>query len=349
MVEDIIAHINDGTLAVGQRLATESMLKEQYGISINSIKRGLGILVERGILSRKRGSGTFVASTDTTVQAAMVRRDTIAIIRNKEYWRYHPFFTEQHRGILAGLAGHGWKVFDLQLENEPRVPATERDSTHRDINPTLVNLELEKRPEVSGVIWVQGSEAAASAVATEDRTVIFSGPCETLPYVSYDWQRETERLFHIALEKGARRLGVIGVMHEDQIRTMLDRACRHAGIRQKDVALTLLPCPFSNEGAALTNNAYQTTLSAFGDTIDLDGLIITDDFTAQGVTDALASLPRERWQDLALVALLNRESKLRARIPMTALISDGYACGVALADLLNEQMVSGTCSRVEWR
>ena len=61
---------------------------------------------------------------------------------------------------------------------------------------------------------------------------------------------------------------------------------------------------------------------------------------------------------MSITALLSKESKLPAQIPMTALIADGYACGVATADLMNEQIASVNnckksivmnCNLVEWK
>ncbi len=357
MVDDILGNIADGRLQVGQRLASETMLKEQYGISVNSIKRGLGLLVDRGVLRRRRGSGTFVAGNGTPPPQQLVRRDTIAILRGWEYWRYHPFFSEQRSGILAGLSRHGWKVYDLQHDVSGTAPA-DREVSYRHMSADMVKFELEQHPEIAGVICVQGAEQAAQALAASDRVVVHTGATKLTPYVTYDWPAEIERLFRIALTKGARNLGVVSSIAEKELTGMCRRSVRAAGLAQREVSLTCLHCEPSQNGTPLINRAYEVTSKAFSKRPGFDGLIITSDFEARGVTDALAALPPARWSDLIVVALLNKESKLHARIPMTALISDGYACGIAMADLLHEQISSGgnctsgvtmSCHQVEWR
>lgn len=356
MVEDILAGIGDGTLAVGHRLASEAMLKQQYGISYNSIKRGLGTLVEQGILTRRRGSGTYVAGTDISPQM-LVRRDTIAIARSWEYWRYHPFFSEQQRGIQAGLARHGWKVFDVQHDIGAR-PHNGHEISYRHLSPEMVKLELEQHSEIAGVICTQGSEQVAAAISGNGTVVVNTGSARIEPYVTYDWAAETERLFRIALGKGARSLVTIGSLEKEDLTAMSRRAAAGIGLAAGDVTLTCLHCDSSHSGSPLVAGAYQLALDAFNADHGFDGLIITGDYEATGVTDALVSLPPERWRDMHVLALLNKESKLHARIPMTALVADGYACGRALADMMHKHVSNGgdcssgitlSCDQVEWR
>ena len=82
------------------------------------------------------------------------------------------------------------------------------------------------------------------------------------------------------------------------------------------------------------------------------------DYEALGATDALARLGQHTWQNLDIVAHLNKETRLHSRIPMTALISDGFAFGMALADLMHDQIHSDgssmhsmimTCNQIEIR
>lgn len=42
------------------KLPDERSLAEQYGVSRSSIKRALNVLVQQGVIFKKRGSGTFV-------------------------------------------------------------------------------------------------------------------------------------------------------------------------------------------------------------------------------------------------------------------------------------------------
>ena len=61
--EWIEAEIQSGRLALGDRLPTERELMERFAVSRNPVQTAMTKLVETGLVRRKRGSGTVVAST----------------------------------------------------------------------------------------------------------------------------------------------------------------------------------------------------------------------------------------------------------------------------------------------
>ncbi|MBU5445213.1 GntR family transcriptional regulator [Paenibacillus sp. MSJ-34] len=60
---DIIRRIQSGELAEGDLVPSEKDLSLQYGVSRITAKNALNGLVERGLLSRYRGKGTFVRTS----------------------------------------------------------------------------------------------------------------------------------------------------------------------------------------------------------------------------------------------------------------------------------------------
>ena len=60
---DILNQIADGTLQPGDKIATESELMEQYGVSRITAQRAVSELKQKGVLTRKPRAGTFVART----------------------------------------------------------------------------------------------------------------------------------------------------------------------------------------------------------------------------------------------------------------------------------------------
>ena len=345
MVDDILASINDGRLTVGQRIASETMLKEQYQISITSIKRGLGLLVDRGILRLQRGSGTYVAGRDRAAVSPLVRRDTLAIVRNWDFWRYHPFYSEQYNGVLAGFAKYGWKPLELGLQESGQHDG--RDVSFRPMNPGILRHEFQTRHELAGIVSLQGSDSVLATIAACELPCVCTKP-GTMPYVAYDWQVERERKFRIALRDGARDLAVVSSFRDADLRADLQRAAAALGLAPDTVKMTLLPCTASQQGTELTHDAYNLTAAAFARPNSFDGVVITGDFELLGVIDALARLPRSRWQALKLVAFMNKETQLRTRLPMTVLMADGYACGIALAEMIHDMVTThgGRFSRI---
>ncbi|MCL1629857.1 GntR family transcriptional regulator [Roseibaca sp. V10] len=53
--------LRSGAFAVGEALPSERQLSEQLGVSRVTVRKALELLMREGVLSRKQGSGTFVA------------------------------------------------------------------------------------------------------------------------------------------------------------------------------------------------------------------------------------------------------------------------------------------------
>jgi len=59
-----------GFLNVGDKLYTESELCERFGVSRQTVRQALGLLVTDGVISRQRGSGSYINGARVTRQAA---------------------------------------------------------------------------------------------------------------------------------------------------------------------------------------------------------------------------------------------------------------------------------------
>src|SRR3954465_11464071 len=64
LFEKIGLAIEKGAFVPGQRLPTEAELMQQYGVSRTTVTRTLRDLENRGVIWRRRGSGTFVKEAD---------------------------------------------------------------------------------------------------------------------------------------------------------------------------------------------------------------------------------------------------------------------------------------------
>ena len=52
--------VSAGRYHTGDRLMTEKEMAETYHISINTVRRAIDKLIEKGLVERKQGKGTFV-------------------------------------------------------------------------------------------------------------------------------------------------------------------------------------------------------------------------------------------------------------------------------------------------
>ncbi|MGB7159078.1 MAG: GntR family transcriptional regulator [Tepidisphaeraceae bacterium] len=66
LFEEIGLAIKKGAFVPGQRLPTEAELMQQYGVSRTTVTRTLRDLEHRGVIRRRRGSGTFVKEIERT-------------------------------------------------------------------------------------------------------------------------------------------------------------------------------------------------------------------------------------------------------------------------------------------
>ncbi len=62
VMQDLLARITAGEVGSGGALPTETALCEQYGVSRITVRRAIAELVARGLVSRKRGVGSFVTA-----------------------------------------------------------------------------------------------------------------------------------------------------------------------------------------------------------------------------------------------------------------------------------------------
>lgn len=64
LVEAIKQKISSNTWQIGMMIPSENELSRDFGISVGTVKKALGLLVQEGILFRRQGKGTFVATPD---------------------------------------------------------------------------------------------------------------------------------------------------------------------------------------------------------------------------------------------------------------------------------------------
>ncbi len=63
--DELLNFIRQEQLEVGQKIPNEFELAEKFGVGRSTIREAVKGLVTKGILEVKRGSGTFVAATQS--------------------------------------------------------------------------------------------------------------------------------------------------------------------------------------------------------------------------------------------------------------------------------------------
>ena len=66
LVEAIKQRISNNIWSLGMMTPSENDLSREFNVSVGTVKKALGILVQEGVLFRRQGKGTFVATPDFT-------------------------------------------------------------------------------------------------------------------------------------------------------------------------------------------------------------------------------------------------------------------------------------------
>lgn len=64
LVEAIKQQVMENSLQPGVKIPSENMMAQKYNVSVGTVKKALGVLVDEGVLFRRQGQGTFIAIPD---------------------------------------------------------------------------------------------------------------------------------------------------------------------------------------------------------------------------------------------------------------------------------------------
>ncbi len=325
--------IRDGALKRGSKLPTEPELASQYGISVTSVRRGVEILVRERLVERKQGSGTFVLDVQSIPRPSGAR-DTVAIALPLELCVYHPFFSEVMKGLRRQLGVHNWKIHDIQFKATVAAP---HDIRALPVDTESVLTELLRHDEIAGGIFGSDLIEKLSPHLPSNFVAVAPEPTTVCPYATYDWNYEIMRGLEILENQGAKRIWVCGASQPAES-TSGSRRNRKTE-NQAEILWYQRQGSSSTLLSEITRDAFEAACAVLSTDKHIDGIIASDDYTAQGVLDAITKCGIQVPEPVKVVALVNQASRLNMRFPITTLVADGYLKGIALADLLHEQLI----------
>lgn len=120
--DELMKYILDEPIAVGEKIPNEFVLADMFGVGRSTIREAVKGLVSKGILEVRRGSGTYVISTNS------VENDPLGLSKQKDKFR------------LA------LELFEVRLMLEPEIAAAAAKNATEDDLKQLKNLcdETEK-------------------------------------------------------------------------------------------------------------------------------------------------------------------------------------------------------------
>jgi DNA-binding LacI/PurR family transcriptional regulator len=328
MTAELRQDIRSGDLKPGSKLPTEPELAKQFDISITSVRRGIDILVRERLVERKQGSGTYVLDIQSVPRPGRVR-DTVAIAMPLELCVYHPFFSEVTQGLRRQLGVRNWKTYELQFKSHSTAP---HDIAALPADPESVLSELLRHDELAGGIFGTSLiEQLAPRLPSGFATVAVD-PTDTCPHATYDTEYEINRGLELLERQGAKHIWVCGGTPPALLPggRKSTRQAKIAWYRPRGSALL----------SEITREAFDAACAALTKDDQIDGVLAGDDYTAQGVLDAISKCGIRVPEKVKVAALVNRASRISMRFPVTTLVADGYLKGIALADLLHEHLIS---------
>ncbi len=331
MVREIENAIGSGALKPGDRLPSEALLKAKYNISVGSVRRGMDRLVQAGMVNRRRGSGTYIQAVPTPTPApSHIAADTVLFALKVHHAPTHPFFGERARALKNRLNALAWKV---EFFGNGQMEASRNYTLWSVMNmPRLIH-QLKTDRHVAGVIVDRFTVEAVVAAIGSRLPCLCLTATDLCPFVDYRWEEERVKAVRLAVEAGARRLWIVG---EGMGKEML---LKRLGYPPGFLELRCTPILQEPVQTSTAHAAYQEArIMLKGKGASIDGIVMGSEFHAQGVLDALVGMRAADVRHLRLVAMINKESRLNTTIPITTVVADGAAAGVALADLLHQQI-----------
>lgn len=143
--DHVLARIGEGAWNEGDAIPPEMRLAEQFGVSRMTVNRALNELEAEGVLTRRKGAGTYVAPRKYQATLVEIRSIADEIRMRGHRHRSVLYRLERQRATKAmaaqfGLAPRGMLFHSLILHYENDTPIQVED---RWVNPALVPAYLE--------------------------------------------------------------------------------------------------------------------------------------------------------------------------------------------------------------
>ena len=202
--DGIVRHVENliekGVLKPGDRVPSENRLSDEFGISRQTVRRAIGILEEKGVLRRVRGSGTYV-NYDRRENLGQQGRIAVVTTYVDSY-----IFPRTIQGIESLLFERGYSV-QISFTN---------NTLEREKN---VLTDLISRDDVAGVI-VEGTKSGLPnpnlqlyrKLINRRIPLLFINtfyPELDVPHVSLNDVKAAQTAVNFLIEKGHRDIGAI--------------------------------------------------------------------------------------------------------------------------------------------
>jgi len=114
VARNILRHIKENDLEFGDKLPSERQLSATFGVSRNSVREGIRSLIEKGILSSRRGDGTYVTMPEQTLLEGSLTKVLSSGVHSKDIFQIR-YILEPQMAALAALNASSEQIKNLKV------------------------------------------------------------------------------------------------------------------------------------------------------------------------------------------------------------------------------------------
>ncbi len=309
LAEALHGRIVRGEYEVGSRLPTERALASEFGMAIMTVRHGVGLLVEKGLVKRHQGLGTFVVGLPQTVaNIALLCGDSLTI-------ESAHFYRAILNRLRTGSEERRWKLRVYDQLNPSLFGQETVDKQTRTL------LEDHRMSPFGGAIAMVPGSAKALPEAWQGK-IPFALMEQMFPQSDILW--DGEHFGHQAVQclagMGRRRLFFfcthwVGSRIPESV-AAIEAECQRLGLPKPQIERMEVDA----QGYEMENRFYRTfqqTVEQWRRSGDLpDGVIFGDDIALRSAMPAILQAGYEVPKDFSLLCYGNEDVRFSYGVPV---------------------------------
>lgn len=344
----------------GMRLRSECDVADLLGIHRMKVQRSFNCLVDKGILVRRKGSGTFIRKVPqvfgrrgapqwegrTITASDLLAEPAKAPVRKQS--------TRENRRLNLALIAHDWSwqsdtastiiggVQDRAKQEGHHLKIHSVDFTNRDPEARLTLIKKLRAEQFDGcILWTLLGSVLKEAFGEKHPPAVFIGGAtraidvNCVPMVRTDLEDSTIRALYLLAQEGYQRIGFIG--YDDPVRGKEERftyedTLDKLGLSFRSAAF----CPLETEGT------FKVIRRMFSGEVKPDAIYVADDVVLRHAVSAFRILDIVPGKNIGTIVLSNKNNPLPPGFAWSCLEFNQFQLGrMALDNLLLEIQTAG--------
>lgn len=317
--------IKSGELSLGDRLPTESDLAKRFEVSRQTVRQAVGELVQKGVLERIQGSGTYYKeSSETNVAARNTRIVGVVTTYISDY-----IFPHIIRGIEGRLSEHNFSPLLYSTQNNhARERRALEDILERGVDALIVEATKSATPNTNIDLYHQLAQRGIPVVMIHAKY-----PELQVPLIEVD-DVEGGRLATRHLSGlGHKKIGAIMKLDDSQGVRRLEGFMDAVGELQLQFRANYLAF-YSTEDESIVAESYAKRLAAMGQEQRPTAVFCYNDAIAAGLIRFLRNESIKVPNEIAVAGFDDAPIAALSHPQLTTISHPKVAMGIKSADVV---------------